>query len=78
MAVSAGGGGGLRGADRSLRLAVGLLVKTLLHNLGALRTQPAFPKLWDATLQVRAPPATLHPRTLEQTLDHPCGTASRG
>ena len=47
-----GAGGGLRGADRSLRLCVGLLTKTLLQNLGPLRDQPSFPKLWDATLQV--------------------------
>jgi hypothetical protein len=47
-----GAAGGLRGADRSLRLCVGLLTKTLLQNLAPLRDQPAFPKLWGATLQV--------------------------
>ena len=55
-AAVSSGSAQLRGADRSLRLAVGLLTKTLLQNLGALRGQPAFPKLWDATLQVRRRP----------------------
>jgi hypothetical protein len=42
----------LRGADRTLRLAVGLMTKTLLQNLIRLRAQPSFPELWDRILQV--------------------------
>ena len=50
--------GVLRGAERSLKLAVGLMTKTLLQNLTKLQCQPGFAKLWDRILQVRtAPPA---------------------
>ena len=43
----------LRGSERSLRLAVGLLTKTFLQNLQRLRDQPDFPHLWNRILQVR-------------------------
>ena len=42
----------LRGSERSLRLAVGLLTKTFLQNLQRLRDQPDFPHLWNRILQV--------------------------
>ncbi|CAL8465729.1 g5265 [Coccomyxa elongata] len=42
----------LRGAERSLKLAVGLMTKTLLQNLTKLQCQPGFAKLWDRILQV--------------------------
>ncbi|EIE18029.1 Sec7-domain-containing protein, partial [Coccomyxa subellipsoidea C-169] len=41
----------LRGSERSLKLAVGLMTKILLQNLGRLQAQPAFAKLWDRMLQ---------------------------
>lgn len=44
----------LRDAERSLKLAVGLMTKTLLQNLTKLQCQPGFAKLWDRILQVRA------------------------
>ena len=42
----------LRGSERSLRLAVGLLTKTFLQNLQRLQDQPDFPHLWNRVLQV--------------------------
>ncbi len=48
----------LHGAERSLKLAVGLMTKTLLQNLTKLPCQPGFAKLWDRILQVRAAPRT--------------------
>ncbi|KAK9918480.1 hypothetical protein WJX75_004379 [Coccomyxa subellipsoidea] len=42
----------LRGAERSLKLAVALMTKTLLQNLGRLQAQSSFAKLWDRMLQV--------------------------
>ena len=42
----------LRGSERSLRLAVGLLTKAFLQNLQRLRDQPDFPHLWNRILQV--------------------------
>lgn len=42
----------LRGSERSLRLAVGLLTKTFLQNLGRLQDHPEFPHLWNRILQV--------------------------
>ena len=51
MAVNSKGSS-LKGAERSLRLAVGLLTKTLLQNLGALQDHPEFPHLWNRILQV--------------------------
>ena len=44
----------LRGSERSLRLAVGLLTKAFLQNLQRLRDQPDFPHLWNRILQVRS------------------------
>ena len=42
----------LRGSERSLRLAVGLLTKTFLQNLDRLQDRPQFPHLWNRILQV--------------------------
>ena len=45
----------LRGSERSLRLAVGLLTKTFLQNLDRLQDRPQFPHLWNRILQVATP-----------------------
>ena len=58
----------LRGSERSLRLAVGLLTKTFLQNLERLQDRPQFPHLWNRVLQVatrdasgiRIPRRTVH------------------
>lgn len=60
----------LRGAERSLRLAVGLLTKTFLQNLERLQDQPQFPNLWNRILQVASRPIPILNRC------DPCCSAS--
>ena len=50
----------LRGSERSLRLAVGLLTKTFLQNLERLQDRPQFPHLWNRILQVPTRDASRH------------------
>ena len=58
----------LRGSERSLKLVVGLMTKTLLQNLGRLQAQPGFAKLWDRMLQVSHYCARSHPTSYAANL----------
>ena len=64
----------LRGSERSLRLAVGLLTKTFLQNLDRLQDRPQFPHLWNRILQVATRYAPCHapPMVYQSPLSSPC------